>query len=103
MGFLMFIFMAAFLIYHFTGGALGTADIFGPPKVLPPQRYDDVVVNVWYIQNKDIYFLGRTQGIIACKDAAYNYAEEHAGGQEWSYVCCTEEGDSHCDRSVKPG
>jgi len=76
-----------------------------PPEVLPLSSYEDVYVNVWFwFPNKENgYNLGQTKGAASCGDIAYNYAaskglKDNAG---WSYVCCTEEGESDCYRKIR--
>ncbi|HCM84349.1 MAG TPA: hypothetical protein PKW15_03620 [Alphaproteobacteria bacterium] len=103
MGFLMCIFMAFFLVYHFTGGAFNTDEVFGPPDQLPLARYEEVEVNVLYRYGDDRHYLGKVIGVTACRDLAYAQAERQnfPEGTTWSYACCTEEGISECDRILK--
>lgn len=83
---------------------MGTDKIFGPPETLPLSRYDDVDVNVYfYFPDGYEVYLGKTKGASSCGSFAYAYAEEKklARNNEWSYVCCTIEGDSSCYRKIR--
>lgn len=103
MGFLMLVFVIAFLIYAFTGGGMGTDRYFGPPKKLPLERYEEVEVNVLYRYGNQGFYLGKVIGTTACRELAYDYAakQNYPEGVTWSYLCCTEEGRSVCDRKLK--
>lgn len=95
--------LVAFLIYFFTDGGFGTARYFGPPENIPLERYEEVTVNVLYRQGDQGFYLGKVVGATACRELAYKHAETQnlTEGTTWSYVCCTEEGQSMCDRRLK--
>ena len=98
------LFIVAVVVYNCSGGGYGTDGIFGPPDSLPLSRYDDLYVNVYFYfpDGKEAY-LGRTKGASSCGDMAHGYAHQHrlTGNRNWSYVCCTEEGDSNCYRKIR--
>jgi hypothetical protein len=105
MGKLIGLIAIVFLLYKCTGGGFGTEKIFGPPDELPLSRYEDVYVHVWFQfpDNEKLYDLGRTKGAASCGNIAHDYAHSKglSGNSEWSYVCCTEEGESNCYRKIR--
>lgn len=106
--FILVILAAAYGIYQYTGGKLGTDKIFGPPEMLPLDRYEDFDVRVQFYYPADrngetrYQYLGSTHGAKSCGNIARSYAAQHdLLYSDWSYVCCTHEAESDCYRKIR--
>ncbi len=95
-------------LYECSGGKLGTDKVFGPPDVLPLDRYEDLDVRVQFYYPPDsngesrYQYLGTTHGAKSCGNIARSFAAEHNMlSSGWGYVCCTHEGGSDCYRKIR--
>lgn len=94
--------LAVWALYWFTGGAYGTATIFGPPDKLSPSRREEIYMTpMLYYANGGNFQIGDVKGVTACRAAVKKTSEQKNLGPGWAYACCTHEANSKCYRKLQ--